>query len=373
MHFTTKKSARLAAVAVTTVALMLGATACSGSDDAKGGDAGSASGEFPTKGSGELSLFNFTNYINPDTLKAFTEETGIKVNVDTFSSAEEMVAKVKTGTATYDVVTSSDYVTEDLIASGQLLEIDATTWPNGKNIEPEFVDLYFDKGRKFTTPYATVYNGIAYNAKEVTGPVTSWKDYFSVPAGSDGRIGMHDSQTFIIDAALYATGSQPCSTTGEDYQKALELLQDIKPKLKIISSDGNIDRLAGGETALNTMWNGSFARAYEQNKDLKFVFPSDGYTLGVDNFAVLKNAKNVDNAKIFLNWMLDPKNAATNSNWVKYSVPVKGIEEELKKLDDGGSPVVSPSAEEAANGHVQEPCSADVKAQYDKLWTMFKG
>ncbi|MFJ3959241.1 PotD/PotF family extracellular solute-binding protein [Arthrobacter sp. NPDC090010] len=367
-----RRRMRFALLSAATVAVILTATACSGSGDTQGGNVSSSS-SFPTKGSGELNLFNFTNYINPDTLAKFTKETGIKVNVDTFSSAEEMVAKVKTGTATYDVVTTSDYVTQDLISSGQLLEVDATTWPNGGNIEKDFVDIYFDKGRKYTTPYATVYNGIGYNPKAVKGPVGTWKDYFSVPAGSAGKIGLHDSQTFVIDAALLATGSKPCTTTGSDYQKALELLQKFKPSIKVISSDGTIDRLAGGETVLSTMWNGSFARAQAQNHDLKYVLPSDGYAVSTDNLAILKNAKNADNAKIFMNWMLNPINAATNANWIKYSVPLTGLDTELAKLDAGGAPVIIPTAEQAKNGIIQEPCPADVKAQYDKLWTMFKG
>ncbi|WP_449280690.1 ABC transporter substrate-binding protein [Leucobacter sp.] len=363
---------RLTLAATAVAALLLGVTAC-GASEAGGDDAGAADAAFPESGSGVVNLFNFTNYINPETLEQFTEDTGITVNVDTFSSAEEMVAKVKTGSATYDVVTVSDYVAEDLIASGQLLEIDATSWPNGGNIEDGFVDMFFDEGRKYTTPYAMIYNGIGYSSAALQDPVTSWDDYFSAPAGSSGMIGLHDSQTFVIDAALLATGSEPCTDDGAAYQRALDLLNDFKPNVKVISSDGTIDRLAGGETVLSTMWNGSFARAKAQNPDLEYVLPEEGYLMGGDNLAILTNAQNADNAKIFMNWMLDPANAASNANWIKYSVPLKGIGDELDKLDDGGAKVIVPTAEEAERGMLQVPCSPDVKEQYDKLWTMFKG
>ncbi|WP_427870409.1 ABC transporter substrate-binding protein [Leucobacter luti] len=369
-----RASARTTIAAVAGVAILLGATACSGStagSEASGSD--SSSSEFPEKGSGSLNLFNFTNYINPDALEKFTKDTGIKVNVDTFSSAEEMVAKVKTGTATYDIVTVSDYVAEDLISSGQLAEINVSSWPNGGNIESDYMDVYFDEGRQFTVPYAVVYDGIGVNTATVSTPVESWADYYSVPEGSSGKIGLHDDQNFVIDTALMAVGGEHCSTNGEDYEKALELLKDFKPEIKVISSDGTIDRLAGGETVLSTMWNGSFARAKAQNQDLEYVFPEEGYMFASDNFAVLKNAKNADNAKIFLNWLLEPENAALNANWIKYTLPVTGIEDELKKLDDGGAPVIIPTDEEAKRGIQQKPCSADVKEQYDKLWTMFKG
>lgn len=369
----TRAPLRVTLTAAAGVALLLGTSACSAATDAGDSTDSSSAEAFPESGSGEVNFFNFTNYVNPDALAKFTEDTGIKVNVDTFSSAEEMVAKVKTGSATYDVVAASDYITEDLIDSGQLLQIDATTWPNGGNIEPAAVDAYYDEGRKFTTPYAEIYNAIGVNTSLVAEPVTSWASYFDAPADARGKIGMHDSQTFVIDAALLATGAEPCTTDGAAYQQAFDLLEAFKPNIKIISSDGTIDRLAGGETALSTMWNGSFTRAQAQNPDLEYVFPEEGFLSSGDNLAVLSNAQNPDNAKIFMNWLLDPENAALNANWIKYYVPVTGLEAELEKLDDEGAPVIVPSSEESKRLIPQVPCSADVKEQYDKLWTMFKG
>ncbi|UOQ58313.1 spermidine/putrescine ABC transporter substrate-binding protein [Leucobacter allii] len=364
---------RAALASVAAAALLFGATACAGGASSGGEAAGGSDAAFPEQGSGEVNLFNFTNYISPDALEKFTADTGITVNVDTFSSAEEMVAKVKTGSATYDVVTVSDYVAGDLIASGQLAEIDTTTFPNGGNIEDAFVDAYFDEGRKYTSPYAVVYQGIGVNPEVVTEPVASWADYFAAPASAGGKIGLHDSQTYVIDAALMAVGAEACSTDNADYQRALDLLNEFKPSIKIISSDGTIDRLAGGETVLSTMWNGSFARAQAQDPALEYVFPEEGFMMGSDNLAILTNAQNQDNAKIFLNWMLDPENAAINADFIKYTSPVEGIEEFLPEPGDGDAPVIVADAETMERAHDQVPCSADVKEQYDKLWTMFKG
>lgn len=369
-HIRTQPPRRIALTAAAGVALLLGTSACSAASPAAEGSGAAA---FPESGSGELNYFNFTNLIDPDVLAKFTDETGITVNVDTFSSAEEMVAKVKTGSATYDVITLTDFVAEDLISSGEIMEIDATTWPNGGNIEDTAVDIYYDPGRKFTTPFSEVYNGIGVNTAEVSEPITSWAEYFSAPASARGKIGMHDDQTYVIDGALLATGGEPCTDDGAAYQRALELLEEFKPNIKIISSDGTIDRLAGEETTLSTMWNGSFTRAQAQNPDLEYVLPAEGFLSGSNSFAILSNAQNPDNAKIFMNWMLDPENAALNANWIKYYVPIKGLAEELDKLDDDGAAVIVPTAAEIARSAVQTPCSAEVKEQYDKLWTMFKG
>jgi len=371
MMILTRSTTRARALAAMggSLAVALSMTACAGSAPAAP-DPGAA-GPFPTSGSGELNLYNYTNYISPELLSQFTEETGITVNLDTFSSAEEMVAKVKTGAATYDVVSISDYVAEDLISSGQLQEIDAMTWPNGGNIDADFVDPYFDEGRAYTTPYSVLYNALAYNSDVVTEPVTSWKDYFSAPASAVGKIGLHDDQRFVIDGALMAVGAQPCTTDGSAYQAALDLLNDFKPNVKIISSDGTIDRLAGGETVLSTMWNGSFARAQAQNPDLVYVFPEEGFVVSTDNWGILKSAAHPDNAKIFLNWMLDPAHAAANADYIKYVPPITGAADYLTAQGQGA--VVVADAEQMKRAVASEPCSVDVKEQYDKLWTMFKG
>ncbi len=344
----------MALIALFCSTLLLGASACSATPAEEPADPGSEGHPgFPTEGSGELNLYNFTNYISPDILAAFAEETGqIKVNVDTFSSGEEMVAKVKSGTATYDVVAVSAYLVEDMVASGLLKELDLTEWPNGGNIETGFIDVYFDEGRKYTTPYSTVVSGIGVDTDVVTEPITFLKDYFAAPASAIGGIGLHDSQRFVIDAALMAVGSEPCTTDGEAYQDALDLLNEFKANIKIISSDGTIDRLAGGETVLSTMWNGSFARAQSQNPSLEYVFPEEGFMVDLDNWAILANAQNADNAKIFMNWMLDPEHAGENADYIKYSQPIKGIEEFLPEATEGNAAVVVADAETMKRAYV---------------------
>lgn len=362
-HVTSRRTARLILAGTACAALLL-TTACSTS--AGEAPAEGASDEFPEKGSGVVNLYNFTNATSPEAVEKFTAETGIKVNIDTFSTPEEMAAKIKAGGATYDIVTVQDYITEDLIASGVLKQIDATEWPNGGNIDE--VDVYFDEGRKYTTPYQVLYEGIGVNTATVTDPVESWKDYFSAPESARGLIGMHDGQTFVINAALLATGSEPCTEDGADYQKALDLMNEFKPAIKVISSDGTIDRLAGGETALSTMYNGAFTRAHAQNADLEYVLPEEGFMVGYTSLALLENAQNVDNAKIFMNWMLDPENAAITVDFGKYMNPIKGIGEFITDKS-----VIIPDAEALERGVPSRPCAAEQQEQYDKLWTMFKG
>lgn len=324
--------------------------------------------EFPTSGSGVVNLFNFTNAISPDALEKFTEETSIRVNVDVFSTPEEMVAKIRAGGAGYDIVNAQDYVVPDLAAAGFLMEINALEWPNGENIGEDYRELYFDEGRKYTTPYQVLYEGIGMNPEVVTEAVTSWADYFAAPDSAAGIMGLHDGQTLVINAALLAVGSKACTTDPQAYQEVDSLLAGLKPSLKIVSSDGTIDRLAGGEVALSTMYDGAFSRAKAQDPNLEFVFPEEGFMTGYTNWAILSSAPNPDNAKIFMNWLLLPENAALNIEFGKYNTPVTGVDAYLEPAG-----VVAPDAETLQRAIPTVPCPPDIQEQYDKVWTRFKG
>lgn len=359
---TTRNRALLSAGAV----ILLGLTACSGGTGP--GSPAASDGPFPTEGSGVVNLFNFTNAISPEALEKFTEETSIRVNVDVFSTPEEMVAKVRAGGAAYDIVNAQDYVVPDLVSGGFLMELDPLEWPNGDNIGEDYRDLYFDEGRKYTTPYQVLYEGIGVNPNTVTGPVTSWAEFFAAPEGAAGLMSVHDGQTLVINAALMAVGSEACTSDPKAYEQVDTLLAELKPKLKLVSSDGTIDRLAGGETVLSTMYDGAFSRAKAQDPDLEFVFPEEGFMTGFTNWGILSTAQNVDNAKIFLNWLLLPENAALNIDFGKYNTPVAGVDEYLEAAG-----VVAPDAETLERARPTVPCEPDIQEQYDKVWTRFKG
>ncbi|GIH62956.1 extracellular solute-binding protein [Microbispora siamensis] len=356
---------------------VLALAACGGGSTgaaASGSDSGSSAGgsaAFPAKGSGELNLYNWTDYISPDLLKRFESETGIKVHLDTFESNEGLLAKLQAGGTGYDVIVPSDYMVQQMVQLGLLQEIDTDTFPNGKNIQPEFKDVYFDQGRKFTAPYMHGTTGIAVDEAKVGGKVTSWAEFFNPPAGASGNMGILNDSNEVVAAALRAVGAKPCSETPADYQKVQALLSGVKGKLKVISSDGQIDRMTSGETTLAMMWNGAFHRASVKNKGITWVYPSEGLPLWQDNFAVPKGARNVDNAKIFINWMLDPKNAAEATNFVGYANAVTGSDAYMDK-DLAKDPAITPPADKAALAQPVPPCSQTALDLYDKVWTDFK-
>jgi spermidine/putrescine transport system substrate-binding protein len=323
------------------------------------------------KGTGEVNLYNWTDYIDPVVLKDFEKDTGIKVVLSTYDSNETLLGKLQAGGTGYDVIVPSDYMVKQMIELGLLQEVKPGSFENGKNIKPAFLDVYFDKGRNYTAPYMYGTTGINVDTSVVTTPPKSWAEFFAVPKGAEGKLGILNDQVEVIHAALRATGAKPCSENVGDYEKVKTLLAAFKPKVQVINSDGVIDRMGSGEQVMHMQWNGATHRSKLQKKTLTYVYPSDGLTLWQDNFAIPKGAKNVDNAKTFINWMMDPAHIGKATNFVGYDNGITGsdafFDQALK--DD---PAVVATPENAALATPVEACSTKAVDLYDKIWTGFK-
>jgi spermidine/putrescine transport system substrate-binding protein len=327
--------------------------------------------DFPTPNGGELNLYNWTDYISPELIDRFESETGITVNLDNYDSNETLLSKLQAGGANYDVIVPSDYMVAQMIELGLLQEVDPAAFPNGQYIKPEFLDVYFDPGRLYTAPYMYGTTGIAYDPTKTGVEVTSWADFFDADSPAAGKIGTLNDQVEVIHAALRAVGAQPCSTNREDYVKVEELLTAWKPGVAVINSDGVIGRMASGEQTMHMMWNGAFTRAQADNPNLEYVYPAEGITLWSDNFAVPVGAVNVDNAKIFINWMMDPANIGEATNFVGYDNGITGSSE-FMTAELGSSPAVVIPDEFKALATPVPGCTVEAIDLYDQVWTIFK-
>lgn len=334
-------------------------------------DEGAAATDFPTPNGGEVNLFNWTDYISPDLLKRFEQETGIKVNLDNFDSNETMLAKLQAGGANYDVIVPSDYMVKQMIELGLLQQVAPSSFPNGANIKPEFLDVYFDQGRQYTAPYMYGTTGIAFDPTKTSRPIEAWADFFAADNPAPGKVGTLNDQVEVIHAALRAVGSQPCSTNREDYVEVEALLKGWKPNVAVINSDGVIGRMASGEQLAHMMWNGAFTRAQADNSNLEYVYPVEGLNLWQDNFAIPAGATNLDNAKIFINWMMDPKNIAEATNFVGYDNGITGSAAFMTP-DLAGNPAVVIPDELKVRATPTEACTQDAVDLYDQVWTSFR-
>jgi spermidine/putrescine transport system substrate-binding protein len=344
-------------------------SACAGGDSGAGSAAGS--GDFPEPNGGTVSLYNWTDYIDPGVLRKFEEETGITVILDNYDSNETLLARLQAGGASYDVIVPGDYMVAQMIELGLLLDVDPASFPNGGNVKDEFRGQYYDPELKYTVPYMYGTTGIAYDPTQTGGEISTWAEFFDPASPAAGRIGTLNDQIEVVHAALRAVGAEPCSENRDDYIKVDALLSGWKPGLAVINSDGVIGRMASGEQVMHMMWNGAFTRAKADNPNLLYLYPEEGITLWSDHFAVPVGAQNVDNAKIFINWMMDPENIGEATNFVGYDNGIKGSDVYMDAELGQNDAVIIPS-EFLSRTQAIPGCSLDAIDLYDQVWTAFR-
>lgn len=318
----------------------------------------------------ELHLYNWSNYMPPDLLKRFEAETGIHVTMDTYDSNETLIAKLEAGGSGYDVVVPTGSFVPNLIKEGLLQKIDVDQLPNFKNVHAPFDKPVFDPERAYTAPYMWGITGIAYDTTKVKGGTIedSWKELFEPRPDFVGNIGMLKDPGEVIGAASYYLGFPYCMTDPKQGQQVLDLLLKQKQAVKVYDAEGTVDRVAGGEVTMELMWNGSFHRAHKKLANVAYVFPKEGMEFWPDNLAIPKGAPNVDNAKTFLNWMMEPKNAAEVSNFTGYNNAITGSEQYLTpELRD--DPTINVSKEHQALFREDEACPKPALDLRDKIWT----
>jgi spermidine/putrescine transport system substrate-binding protein len=364
------KRRRASYVAALAAAGALLLSACGGGTtaDPNASETAATTGDFPTTGSGVVNVYNWTDYIDPEELKRFTAETGIEVILDTYDSNETLLAKLQSGATGYDVIVPSDYMVKQMVDLGLLQNIGVSSFPNGGNIKDNLMDVYWDSGRNYSAPWMYGTTGIACNfaAEPGCANIKSWKDYFT--AGLPKMDSLKD-QVEVVSAALRATGvaaDDLCTTDKAKYIAVEELLAGFKPD--VIDSDAGIERVTAGTSNVRHAWNGSAHRMTVENPDVQYIYPSEGLNLWADNLAVPVGAPNLDNAKIFINWFMDPKNVAMESNFSGYDNGIKGSDafmDEALKSD----PAVIVPADKVALISALPNCDEAARELYTQVFT----
>lgn len=269
-----------------------------------------------------LTVYNWGDYIDEELIVKFEEETGMKVIYETFDSNEAMFTKIQQGGTAYDIAVPSEYMIEKMKEENLLLPLNYEKIPNIKHIDPRFLDLPFDPKNKYSVPYFWGTVGIVFNPdllgdKEISG----WNDLWDPDL---------ENQILMVDGAREAMGIGLNSlyyslndTNKEHLQEAKEKLDGLTPNIKAIVGDEIKMLMANEEAAIGVVWSGDAADIMWENEKLDYVVPEEGSNLWFDNMVIPKTANNVEGAHQFINFMLDPKNAAQNTEYVSYSTPNK--------------------------------------------------
>jgi spermidine/putrescine transport system substrate-binding protein len=316
---------------------------------------------------GELHIYNWGNYTSPDMIKKFETKYNVKVTITDYDSNDTALAKARQGGTGFDMVVPSQNYLPIWISEGLLLETDPSKMENFKNVAKQWADPPFDPGRKYTVPWAMGIVGTVVNTDVYKGDINTWGIIFNTPDELKGKVNVVPEMTDVIDAAVLYNGGKKCTGDLAILKKVRDTLVAAKPNW-VSMEYGTIEKMGSGDIAASSDWNGSAFRQRLANPKVKFGYPKEGFVYWSDNLAVLKEAKNVENAKLFQNFMMDPENAGVNSGFHRYANGIDGSEKYMP-ADMKGAPEINVPEEFKSVGVQSQTCPPEVQALYTKIWT----
>lgn len=325
-----------------------------------------------TSKNGQVIVYNWGEYIDPEIIDLFEEETGIDVIYEEFETNEIMYPKIQSGAIAYDVVCPSDYMIQRMIENDLLAEINYDHIPNLKYIGDNYMKMsrQFDPENKYSVPYLWGTVGILYNKKMVDEPVESWGILWDKKY--EDSILMQDSVRDAFAVALKYLGYSLNSTDLDELEAAKNLLIEQKPLVQAYVIDQVRDKMIGGEAALGVIYSGEALYCQQENPDLDYVIPKEGTNIWIDSWVIPKNAKNVENAEAFINFLCRPDIAKMNFDYITYSIPNTAGRDLIEDESLRNSPIAFPDDSKLENCETFRFLGDDNDALYNRLWREIK-
>jgi len=324
----------------------------------------------------ELNLFVWTEYIPQDTIDCFEEVYSIRVNKDEYSSNEEMYAKLSAGGANYDLVQPTDYIVALMIRQGLLQELDKSKLALMDSLDPNYLDLPFDPGNRYTIPYQAGTDAIVVNTEAVQTLPQSFADLWNPEYA--GRLVMLDDSRAIIGATLLTLGYDVNTTDPAQLEEAKVKLIELARGVKLFDSDSPKTALIAGDVDLGIVWTGEAEIARREMSSVEFIYPTEGAILWQDNYAIPRDAPNLDAAYAWLNyslqgdlfWQMLEEFPYTNPNLAALAFARENHPELYETYMN--SNITNAPAEVLQQGHRIEDVG-DATPLYDRVWTEVKG
>jgi len=333
-----------------------------------------------------LNVYNWSDYIAEDTIANFTAKTGIKVNYDVFDSNEVLETKLLAGNTGYDVVVPSAQFMERQIKAGVFQKLDKSKLPNLANMDPEITKrvALHDPGNEYSVNYFWGTDGIGYNEAKVkaimpNAPVDSWSLIFDPAIAArfkDCGISILDAPSDVRSIVLAILGKDPNSQDAADLALVEERLLAIRPFVRKINSSQYIEDLANGDICIAIGYSGDVLQARDRAEEagqgtvIKYSIPKEGTVIWFDMLTIPSDAKHVDNAHQFINYLMDPQVAANNSNTVNYAngnaASFQFVNDEVKN-----DPGVYPTEEVKAKLFPELATNEEYTRLLTRTWTRF--
>ena len=322
-----------------------------------------------TSQSDKLVIYNWGDYIDPDLITKFTDETGIEVQYETFDSNESMYTKIKQGGTTYDIAVPSDYMIDKMSKESLLIKLDKSKITGLENIGNEFLGLSFDENNDYSIPYFWGTLGIVYNDTMVENAPEHWSDLWRTEYAND--IMLVDGAREVMGVGLGTLGYHLNTKSLLELNATSKKLDELTPNIKAIVGDEMKGYMVNGDAAIGVTFSGEASEMLDSNNHLHYIVPSEGSNLWFDNLVIPKTAKHIDEAYTFINFMLKPENAAQNAEYIGYSTP-NNTAKELLSEEVKNNPSFYPSEDTIKNLEVYDNLGQKWLGIYNDLYLQFK-
>lgn len=320
---------------------------------------------------GEVYVYNWGEYMDPEVLTMFEEETGIKVIYDEFETNEIMYPKVENGASAYDCICPSDYMIAKMIDNDLLQEIDFNNLPNFKNISQSSLDQSkeFDPENKYSVPFTWGTVGILYNDTMVDDIVDSWDILWDEKYA--GNILMQDSVRDAFMVAEKKLGYSLNSVDKYELEEAKDLLISQKDLVQAYVVDQARDKMIGDEAALAVIYSGEYLYTKAENEHLHYVIPKEGTNVWIDSWVIPKNAPNKENAEKFIDFLCRPDIALMNFNYITYATPNEAAQAMIEP-EIANDKALFPDLDKMTNNETYLYLGEDGDELYNTMWKEVK-
>lgn len=325
-----------------------------------------------TSGTEQVIIYNWGEYIDPEVLDMFEEETGIQVIYEEFETNEIMYPKIQSGAIAYDLVCPSDYMIQKMIQNDLLQPLNFDNIPNAKNIGQVYYEKsrQFDPDNQYSIPYCWGTVGILYNTKMVEEPIDSWTVLWDTQYKDN--ILMQDSVRDAFAVALKTLGYSMNSTSIHELTQAKDLLVQQKPLVQAYVIDQVRDKMIGNEAAIGVIYSGEAIYTQTENPDLAYVVPKEGSNMWIDSWVMPKNAPNKENAEKFLDFLCSPEIALMNFEYITYSTPNEKARELIEDPAIRNSEIAFPVDSILSRCETFTYLGEDADEVYNQLWREVK-
>ncbi len=322
----------------------------------------------------QVNVLMWSEYIDREMLPEFEKQTGMTARIDEYENTEEMIAKLQQagGTKQYDVVVASDHAVGVLAKLNLIQPLDLKRIPNAANVSERFRNPSYDPGSKYSLPYQWGTMGLMYRKDRVKDFQPSWALVFE-PDRQPGPFVLIDSMRDMLAAALKYEGRSVNSRDPADLKSAGERILAAKKSPHLVGFEAGVggkNKVVSGDAVLAIVYSGDAIRAMGEDQNVAFALPKEGTIIWVDAMTIPAQARNLDGACAFMNWILDAATGAKLSNFNRYATPNQASLPLINK-EDRENPCIYPDEQLLGTFEYLEDLGSDTRL-YDEVWTAVK-